>query len=193
MKVEIKEKSDKEIKFELSEATTAFANLLRRYAIARVPTFAIEDVIFYENRTAFFDEYLAHRLGMVPLTTPAKVKEGEEVTLMLEANEPGVLYTKDLKSTAKDVIPVSDRIPLLKLGHDQGIRLEAKAILGRGCDHAKWQPGIISYGYDEEGAYRFTIESYGQMSAMDILKSALRQIEESASEIAKQLVKAAKE
>lgn len=193
MKIEIKEKSDKELKFELSDATTAFANLLRRYAMSRVRTFAVEDVTFYENKTAFFDEYISHRLGLIPLTTPAKVKEGEEVTLMLEANEPGVLHTKDLKSTAKDVVPVSDGIPILKLGQDQGIRLEAKAVLGTGLDHAKWQPGIVSYGYDEEGTYRFTIESYGQLAAKDILKTALQQIEDNASEIAKQLAKAEKE
>ena len=193
MKVKITEETDKELKFELSSATTAFANLLRRYAMSRVPTFAIEEVMVYENKTGFFDEYVAHRLGLVPLTTPSKIKEGEEVTLMLEANEPGTVYTKDMKSTAKDVVPVSAKIPIVKLNPEQSLRLEAKAVLGKGYDHAKWQPGIVSYGYDEEGDYRFTVESYGQMTAKEIMKKALELIEENAAGIAEQLEKAAKE
>jgi len=193
MKIEIKEKSEKELKFELSDTTTTFANLLRRYAIGRVPTFAIDDVTFYENNTSFFDEYIAHRLGLIPLTTPTKVEEGEEVSFMIESNEPGVIYSRDMKSTSKEIVPVSENIPIIKLREDQSIRLEAKAILGVGAEHAKWQPGIVSYGYDEEGTYRFIIESFGQMSAKDILKIALKKIEENATDIAKQLEKVAKE
>ena len=190
MQISIKSESDKEIQFVLDDATIGFANLLRRYCINSIPTFAIEEVSIYENSSSFFDEYIAHRLGLIPLTTPAKALKNEEVTLMLDAEGPGVTYSKDLKSTSKDVMPVSDKIPLLKLLEEQKVRIEAKAVVGIGKQHAKFQPGIVSYGYEKDGEFNFFIESYGQMKAKDILKTALEKIEENAEEIEKQLEKA---
>lgn len=183
MRIAIKEKTDKQLTFVLSESTTSFANLLRRYALTRVPTFAIEDVTFYENSTSFHDEYIAHRLGLIPLLTPAKARG--EVLYSLEGKGPKTLYAEDMKTKDEEVKPAAPRIPIIKLAEGQAIKLEAKAILGRGKDHAKWQPGLISYGYDEEGTYNFTIDSFGQMTAIDILRRALAEIERSAMEIAK--------
>lgn len=193
MKIEIQKETQNELKFVLTDATTAFANLLRRYAITRVPTFAIEDVTIYENNSSFFDEYIAHRLGLIPLTTPRKVSKSEEVTLTLDVSEPGIVYSSSLKSSDKNVKPVSQKIPIIKLNDGQSVRIECKAILGEGKDHAKWQPGIVSYGYEKEGEYNFTIESYGQMPAKEILAIALEKIQENSEEIAKQLEKLKKE
>ena len=190
MNINIIEENDKEIKFTLSDASISVANLLRRYCINSVQTFAIEDVSFYENSSSFFDEYIAHRLGLIPLTTPEKSLKNEEVTLMLDAQGEGVVYSKTLKSTSKDISPVSDKIPIIKLLEDQKIRVEAKAVLGTGKQHAKFQPGMVSYGYEKEDEFNFVIESYGQMKAKEILKRALEQIEENAKEIEKQLEKA---
>jgi DNA-directed RNA polymerase subunit D len=190
MNINMTEENEKEIKFTLSGATICIANLLRRYCINSVQTFAIEDISIYENSSSFFDEYIAHRLGLIPLTTPEKSLKNEEVTLMLDAQGEGVVYSKALKSTSKDISPVSDKIPIIKLLEDQKVRMEAKAILGTGKQHAKFQPGMVSYGYEKEDEFNFVIESYGQMKAKEILKRALEQIEENAEEIEEQLEKA---
>jgi DNA-directed RNA polymerase II subunit RPB3 len=66
-KVEILQLSQHEIKFVLSETDTSMANALRRIMIAEVPTLAIDLVEFHENSSVLNDEYIAHRLGLIPL------------------------------------------------------------------------------------------------------------------------------
>jgi DNA-directed RNA polymerase II subunit RPB3 len=56
-----------EIKFILSETDISVANTLRRIMIAEVPTLTIDLVEFSENTTVLNDEYIAHRLGLIPI------------------------------------------------------------------------------------------------------------------------------
>jgi DNA-directed RNA polymerase II subunit RPB3 len=66
-KVEVLHLSSQEIKFVLSDTDTSMANAVRRIMIAEVPTLAIDLVEFHENSSVLNDEYLAHRLGLIPL------------------------------------------------------------------------------------------------------------------------------
>lgn len=59
--------SPQEMRFILSETDTSVANTLRRIMIAEVPTLAIDLVEFHENSTVLNDEYIAHRLGLIPI------------------------------------------------------------------------------------------------------------------------------
>lgn len=160
MKVQILEKGDNKLRFVVQGIDVAVANGLRRAMIAEVPSMAIEDVVVIENSSTMADEILAHRLGLVPLKTDLDSYVLREkcdckselgcgkcnVTLTLEAeatDSTRTVYSKELKSSDPDVIPVSGEIPIVKLAHNQRVRLEAYARLGRGSEHAKWQPVAV--------------------------------------------------
>lgn len=157
MDVKILEKKDNQLRFVVEAINIAVANALRRAMIAEVPSMAIDEIVIIENSSAIKDEILAHRLGLIPLKTDLKSYILREkcdcksesgcsrcgVTLTLEAeslDSTRTVYSKELKSSDPYVVPVKDEISILKLTRGQRIRLEAYARLGKGNEHAKWQP-----------------------------------------------------
>ncbi|HLD39167.1 MAG TPA: DNA-directed RNA polymerase subunit D [archaeon] len=160
MNIKILEKSDMKVRFLLEKASPAFANALRRVAKNEVPTLAIEYVDFEENTSGMFDELIAHRLGLIPLTFDTAVYNLKseckcggkgcsrcEVTLVLEKQGPCVVKSGDMKSTDESVQPVDRDIPIIELLENQRIKFEAVAQLGLGTEHIKWQASNVGYQY----------------------------------------------
>lgn len=160
MNIKILEKSDERIKFLLEKSNPSFANALRRVMKNEVPTMAIEYVDFEENMSGMFDELVAHRLGLIPLTfdmdaynMKAECKCGGkgcsrcEVTLVLDKQGPCVVRSGDMKSTDASVQPTDKAIPVVELLENQRLRLEAVAQLGMGTEHIKWQAANVGYQY----------------------------------------------
>jgi DNA-directed RNA polymerase II subunit RPB3 len=71
-KIEILQIAPQYIQFILSETDTSMANALRRIMIAEVPTLAIDLVEYAENSSVLNDEYIAHRLGLIPIRYTAE-------------------------------------------------------------------------------------------------------------------------
>ena len=68
-RIKILEHSSYAIKFELNNTDLAVANALRRIMISEVPTLTIDLVEVRENTSALHDEFIAHRLGLIPLVS----------------------------------------------------------------------------------------------------------------------------
>ncbi|MCG1003567.1 MULTISPECIES: DNA-directed RNA polymerase subunit D [Halobacterium] len=144
--VEFIDRDEREARFVVRNITPAFANGIRRAIIADVPTLSIDSVRFVENSSVMFDEQLALRLGLVPLTTPEDFAEGDTVTLALDVEGPGTAYSGDLVCQDPEVAAADENIPIIELKDDQRLELEADAELGYGRDHAKHQGGV-AVGY----------------------------------------------
>ena len=145
------------VTFGLEGTTPAFANALRRYCIDYVPTLAIEDIEFKNNDSILYDEVVAHRLGLITLTTDLESyklpEEGEEISavnsvvLTLEKAEPGYVCAKDLQTKDPKVKPVFDDTQITYLVDDQSFEIIATAVMGQGKEHAKWSPANVYYSY----------------------------------------------
>ncbi|MCX8198167.1 MAG: DNA-directed RNA polymerase subunit D [Candidatus Micrarchaeota archaeon] len=180
----ISEKGNR-IEFLLRGTSIAFSNLLRRYAMGQVPVYALDRVVFYENSSALFDEYIAHRIGQIPILSESG--KADEVIFTLEAEGPAVVMSKDLKSTDSKIKVALDNIPLLKLLEGQNIRLEAKARMGIGRQHAKFQPGLVSYEILSPNELKFKVESFLQLEPRELLARTAETIEQRCEELESKL------
>jgi DNA-directed RNA polymerase subunit D len=193
--VEVVEKSDERIVVRFNNIPRQYVNSLRRLAISEVPTLAIDDVVILENSSVMHDEAVAHRLGLIPLRTePGRFVMPHEcdckstlgcskcrvlLALESEANEKTLVVTSgELVSEDELVKPVSKDIPIVVLAPNQKLKFEAYARLGRGKDHAKWQPTAAAVLKDgaNENEIILVIESNGALTAGEILAVAAEQL-----------------
>ncbi|KAI4969502.1 hypothetical protein ZWY2020_000416 [Hordeum vulgare] len=174
-RVRIRELKDEYAKFELRDTDASMANALRRVMIAEVPTVAIDLVEIESNSSVLNDEFIAHRLGLIPLTSSAAMSmrlsrdcdacDGDgsceycsvEFHLAARATESGQtleVTAQDLRSTDPKVYPVDQADAASdhrQLRCGQELRLRAIARKGIGKDHAKWSPAAtVTFMYEPD-------------------------------------------
>ena len=151
-------KESGKLSFLMKDSNATVANTLRRLIVDEVPTMAVDEVEFSDNSSILYDEIIAHRIGLIPLKTDLKsykmIEKPEDreslkctLKLVLKAKGPCTVYSGDIKSKDPAVVPVSKGFPIVKLLKGQALELEAIAILGRGKEHTKWNPGHVYYRY----------------------------------------------
>ena len=163
-KIELIDLKPDSIEFRLKDADLAFANSLRRVIISEVPTMAIDMVQVTENTSPLFDEFVVHRLGLVPLISEdidnynfplnCSCKEGcdkckvdYDIIVKCDENNKDTIdvTSDDIKPKNKDikVVPVKyddNPIVITKLKKGQSINMTLTAKKGIGKTHAKWSP-----------------------------------------------------
>ncbi|MES3516168.1 MAG: DNA-directed RNA polymerase subunit D [Natronomonas sp.] len=136
------ERDDRSARFLVRGVTPAFANGIRRAMIADVPTLSIDSIRVIENTSVMFDEQIALRMGLIPLTTPDDYEPDDSVTLAIDVEGPATAYSGDLVSADEKVQPAEENVPIIDLKEGQRLEVEAEAKLGYGKDHAKHQGGV---------------------------------------------------
>ncbi|KAK9804348.1 hypothetical protein WJX72_008349 [[Myrmecia] bisecta] len=165
-KVELRSLTEESCEFVLSNTDVSMANALRRVFISWVPTIAIDLVEITTNTTVLNDEFIAHRLGLLPLVS-SRVKEmkspfesGEDddwtdvefhLNVKCTGDDTMDVTSNDIQCDPRhpDVRPVTDPegkgILIVKLRKNQELNLTAIARKGIGKDHAKWSPVATTF------------------------------------------------
>ena len=164
------------VNFTLSNTDLAFANSLRRTILAEVPTMAIDLVEIETNTSVLADEFIAHRLGLIPLNSKQiedvlytrdcdcdQYCENCSVTLEMRAKCTG---DEIMKVYARDLVAAEPRPnewvgnpvitdeqghgPVIcKLRKGQEVKMKCVAKKGIAKEHAKWAPtAAVGFEYD---------------------------------------------
>lgn len=192
--VKIFESDAERVNFELNNTDLSTANSLRRVMLAEIPTLAIDIVEVEENSSVLADEFLAHRLGLVPLSSKGiedilytrdcdceNYCENCSVKLILhakcESDEILNVYARDMVIDGKRANQwIGDPVirdpegkgPLIaKLGKGQEIKMDLIAKKGIAKEHAKWCPTTaVGFDYDPHNKLRHT-DLWYESSARD--------------------------
>lgn len=171
MQAVLKESSPNHLSFIIVGCNTALANALRRTMISHVETWAIEYVSFKNNTTVLTDEFISHRLALIPLkgdsnSTKLNFTFDKTADNPVEEWYSGDMQTEDLE------IPIKN-IPIVKVNKGQTLQFTAVAKRGSGSIHSKWSPvSTCTFRKIDEG-YLFTIETVYSMDPIDVLKNAI--------------------
>ena len=171
-------KADRDrVDFVLQSTSLSLANSLRRAILAEVPTVSIDQVQILSNTSALPDEFIAHRLGLIPLESrdcePDMLYQREcdcggdcercavilelackcerEGTMMVFARDLVIVEARANEYVGRPVIrdPNGNGPLIAKLRRGQELRVRCTAIKGIAKEHAKWAPtAAVGFEYD---------------------------------------------
>jgi DNA-directed RNA polymerase alpha subunit len=179
---------DQKCTFELDAQDYDFANAIRRALISDIRTYAPSEVTFTVNTSCQTDEYIAHRIGLIPFL-PTKEDEllnlKEDVVTFSVQNK--TFNTEDLHGTFKSSYDVS----ILKLKEGQQVEGTIHFTQGEGKRHARFCP-VSAVGYEiKESCIFFTFETINGQNPLHHLVSACNQLQSHLQNVKVQVEKGA--
>ncbi|EJW02781.1 hypothetical protein EDEG_02821 [Edhazardia aedis USNM 41457] len=176
MQLTVIEQTDNVLSLRLEKTTIAFANSLRRVLISEIPSIAFDLILIKENTTVLPDDYIAHRIGLIPIFHTNDPKhnlishtechcqgycESCSITCdLVQANTT----SECLLVTSSSLLPknferkmFNENIPIVKLQRRQKLCLTAVARKGIAKDNSKWQVvNNVGFEYDPDNKLRHT-------------------------------------
>ena len=149
--------------------STSMANALRRSLLQDLEMWACDRVTFRANTSCQPDEYIAHRLGLIPFHQDA-LGNGE-VSLHVKDRSA---HTSDLEGSWA---VVHDQ-EILKMIGGQELDCTLHMAKRKGSDHARFCP-VAGVGYEvlEEGRVRLGFESISGQCPVHLLRLAILHLE----------------
>lgn len=169
-KVTVRRVGAENVDFVVQSCSLGLANALRRSFIAEIPTVAIDMVDIAKNTSVLPDEFLAHRLGLIPLHSKGVAErlnlvrdcecddpeDCDKCTVQLRLRAKCTTEHAHLKVFASHITRMTERNDdigrpvirdpngegplILKLRNGQEIDFKCYARRGNAKEHAKWSP-----------------------------------------------------
>ena len=219
----IKSDFDEVVSFEINSNNlikTSLINSLRRILISEIPIYSISEskTNFTKNSSVLDNEYISHRLSLVPIKNDLKYNyEDFRITLNKKNEDINMIsvYLSDFEvKNGEDIIKNNDffkypNIPILKLKNDQEIILSCELIKGIGKKYAGFSPVCPATYYmkydkdlDDEDkerkyekdklgypkSYIFSIESCGNYTSKKLFVIAIEKLIEKLDIIKKDIL-----
>lgn len=172
-----------DVDFILSDVDLSLANSLRRVMLAEIPTLAIDLVDIQINTSVLADEFLAHRMGLIPLHSDDidKLKYTRDCTCEDHCDKCSVVLelrancetsdTMNVYSSHFQIVsdagfklgapvirdPQRKGVLICKLKRHQQLHVRCVAKKGIAKEHAKWSPcSAIGFEYDPYNKLKHT-------------------------------------
>lgn len=155
---------DQTIRCKINRCSLSIANGIRRMLIAETPTLAIDLIDMIENTGVLHDEFMAHRIGLLPIDSNdlSSFKYRDECESEYLCNECSVDFvcnvtnkgTTNITVTTADFVSQNPKyqmmfnkrdgteLPITKLAPGQTIHFNGIAFKDIGQEHSKWSPVI---------------------------------------------------
>jgi len=155
------------------------ANTLRRALISEIEVWAIDEVIFIENKTNVTTDYITKRLHDIPIYQNKDINfESLTFSLNVKGTKASgtTIFTKDLISS-DNARYFQDDIELIILQKDASLNFTTHLGKGTGLVHEKYSP-VVSPGFKPTNpdTIHFTLCSLGQFDCKTLLKLAVERI-----------------
>ncbi|XP_003371154.1 putative biotin--protein ligase [Trichinella spiralis] len=127
---------------------------------------SIDTVTIHSNTSVFCDEFIAHRIGLIPLTSDnvvERLRYSRDCPCMGGCNECAIHLNIDKKcfthngdfATSADLKSQDSRVVPLRDGQELIVTCVARKGIGK--EHAKWNPTAgVGFEYDPDNAHRHT-------------------------------------
>lgn len=183
---------DDVLKFSISkDASKAIVSGMRRTALSNILNVAFDQIEFKKNSTSLHNEFLSHRIGLIPVTIE-NIDEYEKYTFELKVNssdhKSGFVNTDDIK-VYKDDNEISEnekkkmfiqkpnpilitRFPKIIQNEYQEIDVKFKLKQGFGAKNSKFATTTVCTSIAEKDEYKFMLETVGLVSCKKIVNDS---------------------
>lgn len=192
-----------EMTLRIENCRVSVMNSLRRVLLSEIPMLAFDQICIERNTGIMNEDMLAHRISMIPLCCPQidYMNFQEDCACVSGCKRCEINYHLEIKNNEEEDIGVfcmnlirdhqesndreeskkikctttSNGILLARLQKNQEIKLNAKAIKGKGELHKKWSAINVCYFEREtENSFLFHIEVNDNVRCIDIMKKAIK-------------------
>jgi DNA-directed RNA polymerase subunit L/ferredoxin-like protein FixX len=134
--------------FNTQNIPLSIINGIRRSIYSNVETYAISNINIIENNTVLHNEFLEHRISLIPILNQENI-DIEKITLEIskknDTNENLIITSTDFEINPKEYKKyIPNNIPITNLKPKEKLELVATVDKGNGKKHARYIPTSIA-------------------------------------------------